>query len=176
MATKLINVPYRNQRNNDLNPDGACNVTCMAMALLFKGVKPKDPVNYPQFEDELYARMEWEKLDRHEPADLAELAGLYGVSDRVSYRATMPEIKAAIDRKVPVIIHGYFTQFGHIIMLIGYDEKGFIVHDPYGEWNSWGYDRNDSESGTKGKNQHYSYQLISETCMPDGGIWAHFMG
>jgi uncharacterized protein YvpB len=172
---KLIEVPYRNQRNNDLNPDGACNVTCMAMALLFRGVKPKDPDTYPQFEDELYDRMEQEGLDRHQPSDLAKLAGLYGMSDRVSYTASIAEIKAAIDRKRPVIVHGYFTEFGHIIILIGYDEAGFIVHDPYGEWHSWGYDRNDSESYTKGKSQHYSYQLIRDACMDEKGIWAHFL-
>jgi hypothetical protein len=50
------------------------------------------------------------------------------------------------------------------------------VHDPYGEWHSWGYDLNDPEGdNTKGQYQHYSDRLIEHACMPDGNLWAHLI-
>ncbi len=74
------------------------------------------------------------------------------------------------------MIHGYFTDFGHIVVLAGYDEHGFLVHDPYGEWYSWGYDPNDgTEFDTKGKYIHYSYGLIQRLCLPDHNLWLHLI-
>jgi hypothetical protein len=170
----LIDVPYRNQRNNWLNPDGACNVTCVAMVLLFLGIRPSG--QFPQFEDELYNYMESNGMSRHCPYDLSRTMRDYGISNQFAESASVEQVKAHIAGGNPAILHGYFTAFGHIVVVIGYDEYGWIIHDPYGEWNDWGYTRNSSTDvgGTIGKAQHYSYRLIEETCAPDGGMWAHF--
>jgi uncharacterized protein YvpB len=46
---------------------------------------------------------------------------------------------------------------GHWICVIGYDEKGFIVNDPWGEiTHSTGY-----YDSTDGEKLHYSYNLIN---------------
>ena len=79
--------------------------------------------------------------------------------------STIEDLKAHLDRGYPVIVHGYFTSFGHIIVLKGYNDSGFIAHDPYGvfpykDWRS-------------GKDVTYSYQFIKDKCDIDG-IWAHF--
>ena len=72
-----------------------------------------------------------------------------------------------------MIVHGYFTKSGHIVVIRGYDDKGFLVNDPYGEWFSHGYDNSRS-----GKRLHYSYNLIARTCSPESqsnprNIWYH---
>jgi hypothetical protein len=53
---------------------------------------------------------------------------------------------------------------------VGYDEFGFIVHDPYGEWFSSGY-----RTDLSGSYLHYSYRLITRVCIPDGSFWVHFI-
>jgi uncharacterized protein YvpB len=174
-ATKL-DVPYRSQMNNAFNPTGACNVTAIAMALLYFGVSPRNPAKFPQFEDELYDYTQRNDLSRHNAADLVKLVEAYGCHDDFSSTASIKDVKDWIDNKKPAVIQGYFTAFGHIVTVVGYDNNGFIVHDPYGEWHSWGYDRNEaSGNDTKGKSQNYSYALIESACMPDGNLWAHFI-
>ncbi|MFM2430333.1 MAG: hypothetical protein RLZZ511_1546 [Cyanobacteriota bacterium] len=169
-----LDVPYRSQRDNTLNPNGACNVTSLAMALLYFKVQPRYADRFPQFEDELYDYTERLGLNRHDALDLVKVVEAYGCRDRFSSTATLNDVRAALNQDQPVILHGYFTSFGHIIVAVGYDEHGLIVHDPYGEWHSWGYDLNDPEgNNTKGKFQHYSDRLIEQACMPDGNLWAH---
>jgi GH24 family phage-related lysozyme (muramidase) len=142
------------------------------MALKYWGVKsPGDG----QFEDVLYEWLQSEGLSRHDPNHLKVAIEHFGCEDSFTTRATTAEMKAALDNGTPVIIHGYFTAFGHIVVLIGYNEKGFIVHDPYGEWTSNGYIRNDSSAPARGRAIVYSYGLIERACLPDGGCWAHFV-
>jgi GH24 family phage-related lysozyme (muramidase)/uncharacterized protein YvpB len=168
----VLNIAYKSQIDNANNPTGSCNVTSSAMCLEYWGIKAKGS---GQLEDELYEWLQSEGLSRHDPNHLKLAIEAYGARDDFSTRATIAEIKQAIDNGAPVIVHGYFTTFGHIIVLIGYNDKGFICHDPYGEWTSGGYDRNDDGNPKKGEAIVYSYGLIERTCFPDGGCWAHFV-
>jgi hypothetical protein len=77
-AVKLP-VPYKSQLDNVVNPKGACNVTCVAMCLSFFGVEAI--AKNVQLEDELYERMVRKGLDRHSPADLADIINDYGRRD-----------------------------------------------------------------------------------------------
>jgi GH24 family phage-related lysozyme (muramidase)/uncharacterized protein YvpB len=170
----LLPVPYLSQRDNSENPNGACNVTCFAMMMGYFGIS--DRTNAPQLEDELYRYMEANGLSRHNPIDLRNMARDYGLIDDFESKATIERVKKHLSSGRPVVIHGYFTSFGHIIAVIGYDEKGFIVHDPYGEWASSGYRRNDPNgNNAKGKQLHYSYGLIERTCLTDNQFWVHFV-
>lgn len=173
----LLSIAYKSQTDNALNPGGSCNVTSCAMVLSYFGVEQQGD---GQFEDELYARMQSEGWSRHDPLHLKRLMQAYGLRDDFRFSASIAELKASIDNGKPVIVHGYFTSFGHIVVLVGYDRNGFIVHDPYGEWSPGGYIRNDSANPARGNLIHYSYGLIERTCQPDGykpgvsGCWAHF--
>jgi GH24 family phage-related lysozyme (muramidase)/uncharacterized protein YvpB len=168
----ILDIGYKSQTDNRNNPTGSCNVTSSAMCLTYWGIKGS---GQGQFEDELYEWMENEGLSRHEPNHLKIMIEHFGCRDHFTTRASIAEIKKALDSGVPVIVHGYFTTFGHIIVIIGYNDKGFICHDPYGEWTSVRYDLNDSSNPNKGKAILYSYGLIERTCLPDGGCWAHFV-
>lgn len=169
---KLLDIAYKSQTDNKLNPTGACNVTSTAITLEYWGIKGG---GLDQFEDELYEWLEVNGLSRHDPNHLARLINAYGCRDDFTTRATIYQIKAAIDNGNPVIIHGYFTSFGHIIVVVGYNSKGLICHDPYGEWTSEGYIRNNGSNPRRGEAIVYSYGLIDRVCLPDGGCWAHFV-
>ncbi|NDJ18980.1 C39 family peptidase [Myxacorys almedinensis] len=167
-------IRYRSQRDNRLNPNGSCNVTSLAMCLDFLGAPRRK--SQGQFEDELYEQMEWYGLRRHHPEDLARVVEMYGCRDVFRKDAKVDRLKSWLAEGNPAVIHGYFTSFGHIVVAAGYDATGFLIHDPYGEWHSWGYDRN--EPGwydNKGEYIHYSYNLISRLCIADGSFWVHFI-
>jgi uncharacterized protein YvpB len=165
-AVKL-NVPFKSQLDNRLNPTGACNVTSIAMCLAYLGMEPQGT---DQLEDELFQHMERKGLNRHSPEDLARVVRDYDKKDDFTVWGTFERCRNHIAAGNPCVIHGYFTSFGHIIVLVGYDDKGFIVHDPYGEWFSSGY-----RTDLSGEFLHYSYGLIQRTCIPDGQFWVHYV-
>jgi uncharacterized protein YvpB len=165
---KLLNVPYKSQLDNALNPTGACNVTCFAMGMAYFKIKGRGQA--AQFEDELYRYMETNRLSRHDPLDLAKMASVYGLKSDFTTQGTLADMRQAIAAGKPCIIHGYFTSFGHIIVVRGYDKYGFFVNDPYGEWTSSGY-----LNSASGENLHYSNGLIQSKCSPEGDdfLWLH---
>jgi hypothetical protein len=172
-AVKL-DIPYKSQLNNTINPSGSCNVTSIAMCLEFLQISQQGAAG--QFEDELYEYMENKGWSRHSPYDLAKLVRAYGAEDDFTSQATVADVKAWLSAGKPAVTHGYFTNFGHIIVLVGYDDTGFIVHDPNGEWDASGYIRNSSANNhDQGKYQHYSYGLIERTCQTDNQFWVHFI-
>jgi GH24 family phage-related lysozyme (muramidase) len=166
LTTVNLNIPYRSQRDNEFNPSNTCNITCVAMCLEFYGIKP---TMKRQMEDELFLKVKERGWDRYVHNDLDKLFDIYGIQNKFKVDATWEEIKAHLASGNPVIISGEFTPSGHIIVLRGYDEKGFFVNDPWGEWFASGY------QNKSGANLHYSYSLCnrvsyggSKTC------WAHF--
>jgi hypothetical protein len=167
-TTKILNIPYKTQLDNALNPKGACNVTCFAMVMDYFQLPGK--TSAAQLEDELYRYMTANRLSRHEPEDLARMGRAYGLRNEFSTRCTLDDIRRAISLGKPCIVHGYFTSFGHIVVIKGYDERGFVVNDPFGEWTSTGY-----RKGNFGNGLHYSNSLIQSKCSPEGKdfIWLH---
>jgi len=167
---KRLSIPYFSQLDNYYRPTGTCNVTAMAMAMVgcgYRFSKDKQP------EDLLFEWLERRGWSRHSPYDLARMVEAY--SDRrvlcnFCVDARFEDLQGHIDGGNPGVIHGYFTAFGHIITVVGYDGRGFIVHDPYGEWFPNGY-----RTDLPGEYLHYSYDLIRRTCMPDGQFWCHLI-
>jgi Peptidase_C39 like family len=169
-----LSLPYKSQRDNVENPDAACNVTSIAMCLEFLGIAKRHSSG--QFEDELYEYALDHSLNRGNPYHLAKIVRDYGAKDAFDSHATVAMVKDWLAAGNPAVTHGFFTRSGHIVVFVGYDDSGFIVHDPYGEWCAEGYDRNDpSGNNEKGKFQHYSYNLINNTCACDGEFWVHFI-
>lgn len=167
---RLPGFPYYSQLDNEQNPTGACNVTSVAMVLDYFGAKRNPRYGrFEQFEDELYSFMRDYGLSRHQPYDLAKVVRYYGCFDHFTEKADIEQVKKWLDSGNPVIIHGYFTAFGHIMPAIDYDDTGLIVNDPYGEWFSDGY-----RTDLSGERLRYSYNLIERTCYPDGFFWVHF--
>lgn len=163
-------VPYRSQLDNEHNPGGACNVTSLAMAIEFLDPDAGD-LRFKQLEDHLYRLMQNNNLSRHSPQDLAKVIDeFYYLKDDFTIWGTIDRCKNHLAAGNPCVIHGYFTSFGHIIVLTGYDDKGFIVHDPYGEYFDNGY-----RTDLSGEFLHYSYDLIQRTCIPDGQFWVHYI-
>lgn len=175
-----LHVPCQSQLDNRLNPYGSCNVTSVAMVLQFFGFKGTGD---GQLEDQLYQWMQVRGLSRHSPQDLAYLIETYTkdthkpLKDRLvthwggNGKQSWEAVKKHLNAGFPVICHGYFTRFGHIVVIRGYNDKGFVINDPYGEWFTNGYD-----TSASGCNLTYSYGLMDRLCRTeDGQNWLHFI-
>jgi hypothetical protein len=166
--SKVLGVPYFSQRDNPRDPFSTCNVTSIAMVMAFYGRRSRDPRQ--QLENELY---QW-IIDRYgsraktDNAVLQELYLAYGYQGGFSTQRTWAQIKQEILENRPVVIGGYFTHGGHIICIIGFDEHGYIVHDPYGNALT-GYRQ------TEGRRLRYPYIYMRDMCGVDGDVWAHFI-
>lgn len=176
-----LSVPYLNQHDNAIDPHGTCNVTCIAMVLKFYKLGP-DVANNEQLEDKLEREMRNKGLDRHVHDHLSRILRGHGVSNRFTTTATWQDVKEHISSGHPVIVAGDFTFSGHILVVTGYTDQGFIINDPNGEClgEQGRYDENDpspnslSAGREKGKGIVYSNSLMNRLAGPDGNVWAHF--
>ncbi|MCS6814308.1 MAG: C39 family peptidase, partial [Cyanobacteria bacterium] len=164
-----LSVPYFSQRDNSRKPWATCNVTSIAMVLYYHGVRPKNPRQ--QLEDELY---DWciSRYGQNSQTDngvLANLIKAYGFKNS-SFSTTRrwEQIKRELVDGYPVVVGGYFTHGGHIITVIGFNERGYLAHDPWGDATT-GY-RN-----KEGRRVHYSNGYMNEVAGPNGNVWAHFI-
>lgn len=169
LQTFDLRIPYFSQLDNLYNPTGSCNVTSIAMCLHYLGLRSKNPKT--QLEDELYQYCIDKGLSRHSPIDLAKVVKDYGFKDDFKANAKWTEVKAWLLKGNPIVVHGYFTNFGHIVVIRGFNQRGWIVNDPYGEWWASGYDTNAS-----GERLTYSYKMMDEICGAKvNDLWIHFI-
>lgn len=168
VKTYDLRIPYFSQLDNLYNPTGSCNVTSLAMCLTYLGLRPKVPK--VQLEDELYDYCLEKGLSRHSPLDLAKVVKNYGYKDDFQANARWADVKTWLLKGNPIVTHGYFTTFGHIVVIRGFNQKGWIVNDPYGEWWETGYDTNAS-----GERLTYSYEMMKRVCGKDGDLWIHYI-
>lgn len=135
----------------------------MAMVLHYHGIRGDGSER--QLEDQIYKRFLAMGLSRHDPYHIKRVLESYpGIQDDFTERGRFVDIHDAILQNKPVIIHGYFTPFGHIVVIRGYDNEGFFVNDPYGEFFLKGrYYRTD----LTGRNKRYSKNLIAQICSPE---------
>jgi len=90
----------------------------------------------------------------------------------------MADIRALLDQGKPVIIHGYFTGFGHVLVVTGYDSQGYYVNDPAGVWPGvfkGGYGGGAWQSG---KDVHYGKAAFEAAVATSDGynfmpVWYH---
>lgn len=153
--TKL-QVPYYSQRDNARGASRTCFSSSVAMAL--KSIRP-DAITG----DDEYIETVFSIGDTTESWVQVSALAQYEVSAVFRQTGTNQDIKNQIDRGIPVpvgILHkgpGYAPSGGgHWVCVIGYTDKGFIVHDPWG--------RLDHELGKytseKGSALLYTYELF----------------
>jgi len=161
-----LTVPYFYQYNNTYEPSATCGITSGSMLLNYynKGVTP----------DGLYTR--FGKAQGQSPSGLASIYSQYGLASQYTYSGTEAMIKRQIDAGRPVVIHGYFTSAGHIMVVIGYNSTGWVVNDPSGLWAgcyACGYP---NRTSTNGRGVTYSYSSVRSAAGPDGNYWLSTAG
>lgn len=162
-----LSIPYFSQRDNPRYPGSTCNVTSIAMAFYYYGVRSQSG---GQLENEL---LQW-ILNRYGPNRqtdnniLSELIKAYGFKTSFSTTRKWAEVKSELTNRRPVVLGGDFTASGHIVCLIGYTTQGYIVNDPWGDALT-GY------TDYEGRKLLYPYSYMDRVAGPDGHVWAHFI-
>lgn len=134
----------------------------------------------------------WEKCDKDENSDLnyylpivnkygdttnhdaqAKALKQLGIDSKWHKTLTLEDVKKEIDQKRPVVLgvlhRGSATNpiryGGHMIVAVGYDKRGMLIHDPYGEMDlvNGGY-----PGSTNGAYVHYSYKNLRPRFEADG--------
>lgn len=166
----LKDFPLFGQLNNRIDPYDTCNMTSLAMCLHFYGLRGN---GVGQIEDQLSTYQKAKGLNRGSPTDIAFIANVFGakltpqVTDTFDPGASLEQIHDSIDAGNPVIVHGYFTRSGHIVVVTGYSATHVQLHDPYGEWYETGYDTNQTGS-------IYNLSNATFTRICEDEVWAHF--
>lgn len=157
---KILDVPYFSQRDNVTSGRDNWTRTCFSSscAMLAKYLRP----NSIKGDDDYIKRRQKFGDSTNAAAQVACLKSL-GINARYVQNLNNLKLKEQIDRGKPVpcgiLHHGPAsapTGGGHWIIVIGYDNDGFIVHDPWGEINH----ANGTYPSTNGKAVHYSYKLF----------------
>ena len=130
-AGYIPDVPYFHQQSNRINPSGSCQNTCIAMVLKYYGADDITP-------DMISAK--WGTYVAQTTAGLESIfneeAALRGltVRDQSTETGLLRELHALLDVGRPVIVHGGFSSVGHLMVLVGYDERFYYAMDPASQW------------------------------------------
>jgi uncharacterized protein YvpB len=170
-----LDVKYFSQRDNYRDANRTCFSSSCAMMLeyLKPGTCPGDRG------DDEYIKTVFNIGDTTEAWVHLNALESYGLDVKYIQNGSLDTLRSQIDKGKPVPIgilhHGPSNApsgGGHWICVIGYDDTGFIVHDPWGEI--------DHASGTyistNGERLHYSNELIGSRWTVDSTSdgWAIF--
>ena len=130
-AGYIPDMPYFHQYSNRLNPSGSCQNTCIAIVLKYYGADDITP-------DKISAK--WGTFIAQTTGGLEKIfnaeAALRGlpVRDLAANAGTLRELHGLLDAGRPVIVHGGFSEVGHLMVLVGYDERYYYAMDPASKW------------------------------------------
>ena len=159
-GTRVLSARYFSQRDNYRDASRTCFSSSCAMLLEY--LKPGSCPG--ERGDDLYVQRVFEIGDTTDAYVQVKALQSFGLHSKFEQHASLDTLREQIDAGVPVPIgilhHGPASApsgGGHWICVIGYDQTGFIVHDPWGEIDhaSGNYISDD------GKALHYSNNLLA---------------
>ena len=165
----ISNFPYFWQLANSYNPYGSFQNTSVAMVLKYYGANIT-PDAISSYWGTSYAQT----LDGLRTVFNSE-AAYRGLNIRLKSTpyGTLSRVNSNLAVGKPVIVHGYTTSYGHVLVLVGYDGTYYTAHDPYGEWNEVPYSSGYYRTATAGRYVKYHKDAFREAFAPDGYIWMH---
>lgn len=170
-------VPYYRQYDNAERGGSACNITSVAMMVDYFGIMLESP-DKSRTPDKIHDRFGI----KYNPEELAAIFNIIAreanatVRDEFYERGTITQLRKEVANGHPVIVHGWFTKPGHIMVVTGFDGENYIVNDPAGRWNlqKWGansYDTSVSGEGIKYPATAFEYAINDNGTGDD--LWLH---
>ncbi len=164
-------VPYFYQYNNSINPGGSCQNTSIAMVIKFYG----GTAETPDAIGSIYGTSQAQTTYGLKQVFDAE-AAYFGltVRDVPHTNGTFAGIHALLAAGKPVIVHGYFTSYGHVMVITGYNGTTYTCNDPAGQWSQvYQYGGYSQTNSTEGHSITYNKSNFEDAIGPDGTIWYH---
>lgn len=173
--TGTSGVPYFYQYDNLLHPGSSCQNTSIAMVL--------SHIGWEGTPDDITA--EWGKDYAQSPENLSylfnTLSSEYWLGGALwtTTEGSLEEFRSAASQDNIMIVHGYFTGYGHVLVVTGFDGENYRVNDPAGEWNlefrgGYGQDRSIGHNILYPREEFESAIATSDgrTFLP---IWYHLL-
>jgi len=164
-------IPYFYQYSNKINRGGSCQNTSLAMMLKHYGMSSITPdILSTQYGTSLGQTVEGLQRIFNEKAAAAGLK----VRDRGTRTATVAKMRQLLTAGSPIIVHGYFTDYGHIMVAYRFDGTYYYCNDPAGRWNQRVRDGGYSQvNPTEGIGVRYSKAAFEAAVSPDGYVYLH---
>jgi hypothetical protein len=178
-----LNVPFDSQVSDEReNPETQvgkefwrnCNINCLSMVLDFFGYKVSEKQLYDLIEGDsghIYANTQGitgsvlRVYYRMLAWAAREITGKSEIYCRDIPAITKMQCQNILRAGYPVIIGGWFTDSGHVVVLRGFDNLGWFVNDPAG-------DRYKGYFNFYGDNVHYKYIDVDRLIFgADGKCW-----
>ena len=136
-SNQTSGIPYYNQYDNINYPYATCQNTSIAMVL--------SHFQYKIHPDDIFGR--WGKDIAQSPSGLNYVYKHYAANSTINtyINASPEDLISALSQGYIAIVHGYFTSFGHVLIIKGYDDSYYYVNDPAGVWDGCfkcGYNQN----------------------------------
>ena len=127
MPSGIKTLPYFNQYYNEFYGWATCQNTSIAMVLSYYERKIHPDVIFES----------WGKDIAQSPSGLNLVYSHYSSNSNIrTYTNATPEnLKDFLNRGFTAIVHGYFTQYGHVLVVKSFDENFYYVNDPAGQWD-----------------------------------------
>jgi predicted double-glycine peptidase len=172
--------PYFYQYSNKLLPEGTCQNTCIAMVLKYyagREGKEKQVIDgiTPDYLTTKWGNKKAQSVEGLEQVfnDEAKAVGLT-IRGKGTTTASLDEFRALAKSGRPSIVHGYFTAYGHIMVVLGYDGSHYFCNDPAGKWSqeykNGGYSAANENEGIGVK---YKKEAFEKAIAPDNMVWVH---
>lgn len=178
-ANIVKNMPYFYQYDNKENPSGTCQNTCLAMVLkYFATLEAKTAFAAAVTPDVLTAT--WGNKKAQTVTGLQDVFNQEASNNGLKVRGTgsttepLASFREIAKLGKPMIVHGYFTAYGHILVVLGFDGTHYICNDPAGKWSqqykNGAYSTNNNTEGIAIK---YTKDAFEKAISPDGMVWVH---
>ena len=170
-----VSVPYFYQYANSYHPSASCQNTSIAMVLKWAGWSGTPDTITARFGKDL----------AQSPAGLAsvfnQLAEESGLSARLQARTSgsISGLRGLLAEGKPVIVHGYLTSYGHVVVATGFDGNQYTVNDPAGRWaQTWKGGYPYGWNSTIGRGIRYSATRFEQAIATSNGsssrpLWYH---
>ena len=167
-------VPYFYQYANAYSPGASCQNTSVAMVLKHFGVDITP--------DEVTATFGKDKAQS--PHGLAEVfnhfAAKAGIPERLDpvTDGSLEDFRRAVQGDDPVIVHGWMTGPGHVVVATDYDGSSYTVNDPGGRWSQGWKSSGYGTSSTAGDGVSYGASAFEQAVSTSDGytfdpMWFH---
>ncbi len=173
----VTGVPYWYQYNNTYNQGGSCQNTTIAMVMKYYAIKegkttvanqitPDDISNYWGTNKAQTVPGYVDLFNRE-----AAFRGL-AVRDIGSTTSNITKMRDELAQGRIVAVHGYFTSYGHVVVVLGFDGTYYYCNDSAGKWNEQ-YGGTHTGGATAGIGVKYSKAAFEAAISPDGYVWLH---
>ena len=169
-------VPYFFQYSNMLHPGSSCQNTSVAMVLSHLG--------WQGVPDDITSS--WGKDYAQSPHNLSSMFNTIAIAEDLSgmlvtnTSGSLDEFRSLASTGSILIVHGYFTGYGHVLVVTGYDGTHYTVNDPAGVWRGTfkgGYGRSEATGGRNIRYNKISFEAAIGTS--DGQshlpLWYHVL-